>query len=227
MTIFLNNFFQKNYSCEEKCIKTLTCGHPCPRKCTDFCEDFCNSMSNSPNSSDIRRINNVFLGLLANANLPIYLPAIYSHLRTQSIRSARRSDHAFIKKKIRLLELVKIMYQAVQNSSKTSASYFTHLTETFNARLQLFADFILNCKECEQQRHDITAEIIILKLMARAIIKANALPLDANGREYLNDAFAVAHPSRRAGESAPIKFSRLVCEACKHKSNDNKICAIM
>lgn len=79
------------------------------------------------------------------------------------------------------------------------------------------ANFLMHYKECEQQRNDITAETSFLELMAGAIVKASALPLDKTGRKLLNDAFELVRTSSNVTKALRNEFSRLTYEAYRYK----------
>lgn len=84
------------------------------------------------------------------------------------------------------------------------------------------ADFVMNYKECKQQRDDITADTAILKLMADAIVKASAMPLDKTGRKLLNDAFEGVRTSI-ATKKVREEFSRRTSEAYRYKYAANRM----
>lgn len=100
---------------------------------------------------------------------------------------------------------------------KAFTSCSTEIHDRIDERIQIVADFIMEFKECEQQRNDIAAETTILKLMADAFVKANALPLDKTGRKLLSDAFRFACTSGSGTKKVQIEFSRLTSEAYKYK----------
>lgn len=218
-------------SCEEKCAKTLTCRHSCPKNCSELCEDVCNLLENRPTSVEIRISLDILERELANAKLPAYLKAIYSNLQSQLIYSCTlRSNYKLIKMRIDYLEPIRKMRDALDTKPKAYASCSTEILESYDERLRICADFIMNSKGSEQQRNDIATETIILKMMADAIVEASSMQLDEIGRKLLKDAFHLLCPGRRSTENIRIQFSRLVFEANKHKVKENsgkKSCIIM
>lgn len=148
------------------------------------------------------------------ANLPIYFSTIYSALHHQ-LNSP--TDYKLIQIKLDLLEPILKICLSLHRKPRTFPSCSTEIIQRFHERTQVCANFILNYKECKQQRNDITAETSILKLMADAIVKASGLPLDKTGRKLLNDAFELVRTSSNVTKTVRYEFSRLTYEAYRYK----------
>lgn len=150
------------------------------------------------------------------ANLPIFLASKYSAIVYQL--TSNPSEYKLIKTKIDLLESITRICLSMYEKPKAFTSCSTKILERIDERIQIVADFIMEFKECEQQRNDIAAETKILKLMADASVKANALLLDKTGRKLLNDAFEFVRTSESATKKVQNEFSRLTSEAYRYKN---------
>lgn len=164
---------------------------------------------------------------LADKNLPHSLKTVYVSLKNQLDQNSLRSAHELIKTKISLMEPIRQVSLSVYNNKNDFENWLTGILLRFDERMQTVAHFIVNYKDCVQQRNDVKAEVAILKLMADAIVKAAALSLDEYGKRLLNDAFEIVHPSRRVTETMRNVFGRQLLEAYKHNTKDASKCAVM
>lgn len=203
----------------------------CPNKCSEQCGDICNPTSAIPSTSKIRKLVAVLRSKLDNVELPSYMRAVYTHLVNRlTAPTIRQSEYEQIKMKVELLEPLRKSGQSVARNSKAFARCSGEIFKSFDDRINAAVGFMINYRECEQQRSDITAEALILNLMAGAIVKASSLQLDETGRKLMSDAFEMARTSGHATEKVRYEFYQLTSEAYKHKISgiSNKICcAIM
>lgn len=223
-----NLFVSPFNSCEERCFKTLKCRrHPCPMNCSDVCEDICHPVKNRSASHHIPKLCALLQLNGVNANLPVYMTALYSAIRQELSPHGylSYSKYKLIQTKIDLLDPIRQICLLLNKQPKAYESCSAEILKRFDERMQMIVKFITNYKETKQQRSDVKIEISLLKLMADAIVKASALPLDETGRKLLNDAFELTRTSGCATENVRNGFSRLVNESSKYQlRNESKLC---
>lgn len=186
-------------------------------KCSDLCGDICDSLStNLSYSAKITKLIDNFHSKYYDIDLPSYWATVDSALR-QTCPVIRESSYDIIKTKLEILEPLRQIHLSLIRKPKAFSSCSTEILKSFDGRMEIAFNFVMTYKKCMQQRSDITAETNILKLMADAIVKASALPLDKTGRKLLSDAFELVRTSSCATKKVRDEFSRLTYEAYKYK----------
>lgn len=151
--------------------------------------------------------------LRSKENLPPYLEQIFSELRKQIIfNDARGSRIKLISMKFYFSECIRqIDLRVRKRFSFRSCS--AKIMRRFDERIRVLTSFVMDFEDCEQQRDDISIELSFLKLMADAIVEADARPMFAIGRRHLNSAFELAHFNGAATNEIRTRFSMHATEA--------------
>lgn len=166
------------------------------------------------------------LVLKSNENLPPYLDETFSELSKRiNANDARNSVINLIAVKYDYSEILRQIDQSMRKRL-SFRSCSAKILEKFDERIRVLASFVIkDLGDCVQQRNDALIEISFLKLMADAIIEADARPMFDAGRQHLNSAFELAHFNGAATDEIRSQFRRHVSEALRSRysiSDDSK-----
>lgn len=150
-------------------------------------------------------------------NDPLCLKIIYKtmHKDTDCNKPKPKQLHMLmeISNKFDLIEKLRSICGDYEGRPTQQTNISTEILDRFEIRLRLAREFILQFKNCEQQRSDISTEMSFLELMNEAIVISSARTFEVAGKKLLETAFKV---TEKYGPNNETEFKALMEKAGKY-----------